>query len=247
MVTFYKHHIPDWMEGTESLDDAEYRVYHVIVQLIYLNEGPILNHERGIAGRCRMHVLTYRKALRALLELKKLGLTEDGRIANLRATSELLSVNRNRTNAALGGVRSRSVSKSPRKPLENNGQATASLFDMSSLKDKTRLEKTDSPSPNGEGAAGELDLTTQADRARSTSAPQPGDQEQELFRRGREVLGKNAGGMIAQLLKAKGKPELARAAIEQAAVKHNPREYIGAIIRGPQADDIWRPARGAIV
>jgi hypothetical protein len=58
------------------------------------------------------------------------------------------------------------------------------------------------------------------------------DPEKELFQRGKEILGQNAGGVIAQLLKAKGKPELARAAIEQAATKENPREYIGAIIRG---------------
>jgi hypothetical protein len=62
----------------------------------------------------------------------------------------------------------------------------------------------------------------------------PADAETELFRRGREVLGKSAGGLVAQLLKAKdGKVALARAAIEQASLKESPREYIGAIIRGP--------------
>jgi hypothetical protein len=56
-----------------------------------------------------------------------------------------------------------------------------------------------------------------------------------LFRRGREVLGKDAGGLISQLLKAKQKNvALARAAIEQASTKSNPREYIGAVIRGPK-------------
>jgi uncharacterized protein YdaU (DUF1376 family) len=241
MVTFYKHHIPDWMEGTESLDDQEYRVYHVIVQLIYLNEGPILNHECGIAGRCRMHVLTYRKALRALLELKKLAMTEDGRIANLRATSELLSVNRNRTNAALGGVRSRSVPKSPRKPLENDDQPTASLFDMNSLKDKTRLDET-REEKNQDGAP---------DSARSVGHAKgqaPSDGKKELYRRGEEVLGKNQGGLVTKLLKAKGdKIPLARAALEQAAEAHKPRDYIGAIIRETPADDIWRPVKGAIL
>ena len=58
--------------------------------------------------------------------------------------------------------------------------------------------------------------------------------EASLFRRGKKILGPSAGGLIASLLKAKkGSVPLARAAIEQASTKENPREYIGAIIRGP--------------
>ena len=51
MVAWYKHDIPDWMDGTEGLDDGPYRVHHVVCQLIYLNEGPIALNEKGIAGR----------------------------------------------------------------------------------------------------------------------------------------------------------------------------------------------------
>jgi len=64
------------------------------------------------------------------------------------------------------------------------------------------------------------------------AAPDP---EVELFRRGREVLGKQGGGLITKLLISKNKNvALARAAIEQASTKSDPREYIGAILRGPQ-------------
>lgn len=66
------------------------------------------------------------------------------------------------------------------------------------------------------------------------AAPDP---EVELFRRGREVLGKQAGGLVSKLLTAKQKNiALARAAIEQASTKSDPREYIGAIIRGKSGD-----------
>lgn len=71
------------------------------------------------------------------------------------------------------------------------------------------------------------------------AAPDP---EVELFRRGREVLGKGAGGLVSKLLAAKQKNiSLARAAIEQASTKSDPREYIGAVIRGPQkgAEPNW--------
>jgi hypothetical protein len=61
--------------------------------------------------------------------------------------------------------------------------------------------------------------------------------EAELFGRGKQVLGKNAGGLIRKLLTAKrGNVALARAAIEQASTKENPREYIGRIIAGPAID-----------
>lgn len=67
------------------------------------------------------------------------------------------------------------------------------------------------------------------------AAPAALDPEAELFRRGREVLGKQAGGLISRLLTAKQKNiALARAAIEQASTKSDPREYIGAVLRGPQ-------------
>lgn len=62
----------------------------------------------------------------------------------------------------------------------------------------------------------------------------PAVPEREYFVRGREVLGKGAGGLIGKLLKAKGgNVALARAAIEQASQKQNPTEYIAAICRGP--------------
>jgi len=65
------------------------------------------------------------------------------------------------------------------------------------------------------------------------SARTPVDAERELFDRGKEVLGKDAGGLVARLRKSKsGSIELARAAIEQAATKQNPREYIGRILSG---------------
>lgn len=59
----------------------------------------------------------------------------------------------------------------------------------------------------------------------------------QLFARGKEVLGKGSGGLISDLKKHfGGNVALARASIEQASTKHDPREYIGAIIRGKRED-----------
>ncbi|MFK4534324.1 uncharacterized protein YdaU (DUF1376 family) [Bradyrhizobium ottawaense] len=175
MVAFYKHHIPDWMDGTENLDHATYRVYHVIVQLIYLNEGPIANNEHGIAGRCKTSARSYRACLETLLRLGKLTL-EDGRIDNRRACQELHSVGENRANAAKGGARSLGVPKARPKPLQNNDRATAPLFATNSLKEKTREEKTredktqeiiDSESaPNGAGTFSSITAETAPEQPR---------------------------------------------------------------------------------
>ncbi|VIO80080.1 hypothetical protein [Bradyrhizobium ivorense] len=98
-----------------------------------------------------------------------------------------------------------------------------------------RKEDAAPPGARSSYRPGELDLP---ETTRPPPQPQPNDPELELFRRGKEVLGQNAGGMIRQLLTAKGgRAPLARAAIEQASTKENPREYIGAIIRGHAEDD----------
>lgn len=75
----------------------------------------------------------------------------------------------------------------------------------------------------------------ETEQIQKDAAAPPPDPERELFARGREVLGKQSGGLISKLLAAKQKSiPLARAAIEQASTKDNPREYIGRIISGPQ-------------
>lgn len=159
MVAFYKHDIPAWMDGTEGLSDGTYRAYHVICQLIYLNEGPIMLNERGIAGRCNQSMKTFRKHLDELLALGKLSMI-DGRIANARAAVELESVQKNRENAGKGGrnsgksrenpqensgkseISSGNAEHEPNKLLKNNDVGEAALKTDRSLKEKRREEKT---------------------------------------------------------------------------------------------------------
>lgn len=63
----------------------------------------------------------------------------------------------------------------------------------------------------------------------------PAELERAYFDRGKQLLGKSCGGMLVNLLKAKGgNVALARAALEQASTKSDAREYIGRIISGPK-------------
>lgn len=129
------------MNGTEGLDDGPYRAYHVICQLIYLNEGPIARNEQGIAGRCKMHVLRFRKCLDELVTLGKLTINPDQTIDQPRAKLELTRIGNNRVNAGLGG-------SAPRKSLKENDRDEATLPRDRSLKtreEETREETVNSP------------------------------------------------------------------------------------------------------
>jgi hypothetical protein len=86
-------------------------------------------------------------------------------------------------------------------------------------------------SPREDSRALDADLVPSTSTSTSIDAAERGTDEVELFRRGKEVLGTSAGGIIRKLLAAKGENiPLARAAVETAATKQNPREYVGAII-----------------
>lgn len=65
----------------------------------------------------------------------------------------------------------------------------------------------------------------------------PTTEDADLFRRGKELLGKDAGSFIAKLKKSqKGNVALTRALLETASTKDTPREYLARVIRGKPTD-----------
>ena len=174
MVNWYRHDIPAWMDGTESLSDRAYRAFHVICQLIYLNEGPIVLNERGIAGRCNQDVRRFRASFKELVDAGKLRIV-DGKITNGRADDEIGKIFENRINAGKGGrskghkggiegtskgdregivggstvdsggIVDTSTGNHQNNPLKNNDPPQASLLDDASLKEKRKEEKKESP------------------------------------------------------------------------------------------------------
>ena len=80
--------------------------------------------------------------------------------------------------------------------------------------------------------------TEQKEKDAAGAAPEIPSAEVEYFRRTKEICGPSAGGLAKKLLTAKENSiPLARAAVEQASTKENPREYLGAIIRSREAVD----------
>ena len=80
--------------------------------------------------------------------------------------------------------------------------------------------------------------------AGTESGPEPGrrreppDEKAELYRYGKSVLGKSAGGMITRLLKVcEGNVETCTYTLKVADRRQDPREYVGAILRGEQTPD----------
>lgn len=133
-MKFYKRHILDWMDGTESLSDGAYRAYDVIVNLIYLHEGPITLNEKGIAGRCKQSTRAFRSHLRELFDSGKLALVS-GKLVNIRAEKEIEIL--------------RKPTKSPErsdKPLENNTSPNNGAEQPPPRLDKTRLDKKEKSS-----------------------------------------------------------------------------------------------------
>lgn len=147
MVAFYKHDIAAWRGGTASLSHEQYRVYHVIVEQLMLDEGPVYIHERMLAGIANMSVRAFRIALNDLIEAGKLVRNGD-QISNFRAENELKSIRNNRENAKTGGISSGNVRRKAleqtEKPNEINGSGEAPLpSDMKPKREeKTREEKT---------------------------------------------------------------------------------------------------------
>lgn len=225
MVAYYQHDIAAWMDGTESLGDGEYRVYHVVCELMYLNGGPIVLHESGIAGRCNQHPLAFRRNLEKLVERGKI----------VRAGTKIMNP---RVESELARIRSRRP-KPPAHPGSTRGGSAGGPEGVGEGSDGGRGSKplkNKEPTPG----AGALDKRREEKipeaKEASGAPPSAADLEKALFDRGKQILGKNAGGMITNLLKAKRYDyTAAMQAIEDASKKQDAREYVGAAIKAGSA------------
>jgi len=78
-------------------------------------------------------------------------------------------------------------------------------------------------------------------------ASKPEEAHDDIYARGRRVLGESSRGLVAKLIEAKGGSiPLARCALEIASTKADPREYVGAVVRNEDvADHRKRPSKPA--
>lgn len=212
-LRWYKRDPNAALVGMRVLSCEERGAYNTVLDLIYAHDGKVIDDDRYLAGECALHVRSWRRIKNRLLDLKKIYI-EDGHVKNFRADNEValgLSKVESARNAGLASAAKRKGDDSNSNDIAATDVGTVVQPNTST----SRIRKKDA-----------------ALRAQGELIPTPPNAETDLFRRGKEILGKNAGGFIREILRAKGENiPLARAAIETAATKENPREYLGAIVR----------------
>lgn len=116
-------------------------------------------------------------------------------------------------------------------------------------------QKQSKSTPNAEHLHTQSQSQSQSQKKDAADAALPSE-EADYFRRGKQLLGPSAGGLLVKLKTAKGSIPLARAALEMAATKQSAREYLGRIIAGKngaesdqlaKVDDVMRRKGCAVV
>lgn len=200
----------EFIADTQHLNAAESGAYLLLIGHYWSTQRPPPDDDRQLARIARMKPAEWRRA-RATVQ----AFFQDG-WKHKRVEFELTEAARISAAGRAGGKASGEARR--QRPSD----------DRSTIGERPLNDRTNDSATKREAL--QLHLQSKKD-----AAPQP-DPERELFERGKSVLGTTAGGLIKNLLKAKGgNIALARAAIETASTKSNPREYVSAIIAGVNA------------
>lgn len=216
MTTYsYISFFPDvWIAATHHLTHVRRCIYHDLLMVMWMTPGcRVPDDDAWLGNRLKLSADEVRNELRPLL--LEFCQTRRGFVSQKRLMKEWVAV-KNRSQKAGSSAKSRWNKEKDvcDRNARASGQALLSIPIPISKAIANKKEKISAASAAGQ------DLF------------QPTDPEVELFRRGKEVLGQNAGGLIVKLLKARGSVQHARASIEIAETKQDPREYIGALLRG---------------
>lgn len=219
------------MNKTESLSDGAYRVYHVLCQMMYQADGPIVLNEIGAAGRCKQKLRAFKRNLAELFEAGKIQLI-DGQISNERTMIELDLIENNRENAKNGGRISGKSRKSKNNPLNSLSADEDRFAESRSLKDKTQSKKReDSSVAKATAPTAPLFDQLRGDR----------DDKAEAYHLAESVLGRSRYGAITtNLVKAYGYNYTAvLQCIQRSAEAHDPIAFIhGAIEDAKKSEHI---------
>ena len=241
--------IPPWfpcyptklLGALAQMQPDEGYLYAIILLRIYETWGPISDSVPALARRAGFRTDRTARLLATLIENGKVERTKDGKISNHFAaeimdqqSSKLIAARNLKIMAAESRWRKGELN-------QQNGHAHA----MHSHAER-ELELELLPSfPDGKEAHPQAGAPSEAKEGAPTRVSPSAD----YYRRGRQVLGDRSGGMLKQLIEARGELALARASVETASTKGNPREYIASVIRGEKkraADDdrepYWDPA-----
>lgn len=224
-----------------AMKPTEGYVYWIVCLRIYEVNGPCADSLDALARRTGYNRRIVSDALDRLFRAGKLLRNESG-ITNpfaedVLAESTALHKERVRSGRE-GGLR---AAEKRKKNQPKTGSQAIGKEEPARTHLQVHLQE-DSRVPRGTLAEG-VDLFQKLPKTLST------DPEAEMYRRGKDVLGEKAGGLITKLYDHHNRNvALTRAAIERASQAQSPREFIGAMLRGRGAakNGIAAAARRAV-
>jgi uncharacterized protein YdaU (DUF1376 family) len=212
----------DWHLDTRDLSNAAKGVYIDLLATMYARGGPLPMVEREICRLCGCATArSLRPLLSELIVKGKLKLT-NGHLTNGRAIEEIAKYERQMAISSKGGkARSRAV----RAEFEPNTTGTQAKTRPNIEEKQTGDVCPPSPSPSqkippSEGAA---------DAA-------PADLKKPIYDLGKSLLGRSSGGQVTKLIQYhRGDLAETMRTLRLSAGKSDPREYVGAILRGDRS------------
>lgn len=208
----------DYLADTMNLTTEEHGAYLLLIGTYWRRGKALPDDDKFLATATKSSPKVWRKlkhTLSVFFDIK------DGVWTHHRVEKELLR----------SSERSSSASANAKRRL--SGRSATSESDTQNQKNESR-PKTETPT-----STAEVVPLAKANGRKSASPdlfpkpvkPPSDTPEAQLFRRGRELLGDSAGGVIKNLMALKmGNVHKARAMLEDAAGKNNPKDWIMAAI-----------------
>ena len=246
----------EWLrqvQGDPSITSAAFELAFVILQHVNIKTGAAWPTQKPLANALRISDRHVRKLIDALVDRGHLRvqLTSGRHNPNVYRLAKKKADRRNHSstiNADKGGTTVPHIDVEKVEPQihpnpDLGGTSASERWNSDARKVEPQFlqnypQELPSITPVGDAAAsGEVLEVAEKPRVIVTA-------EADLFRRGKELFGKTAGGLIKNLLKTRdGNVSLARADIEVASTKGDAREWIGAIIAGRGRDSPALSAR----
>jgi len=222
----------DFLGGTVMLEPLEELAHRRLCDLIYVTGGDVLD-EKGLATFTKTG-RRWPKIRQRLIDLGKIKVV-NGRLSQPRCRAELWAAEQRIVSASKAGL----ASAEKRKYLKERERESTGV--PTTVERPLRL----GTNAEGNGVATNHDPRTtkeevskkETNKSREAASPNLEDQKTQFYARGKDIIGTNAGGMLRNLLKACDESiPRARAAIEQASIKTDAREYIGGLIKGRKSE-----------
>lgn len=222
----------DWHLDTRDLSAAAKGIYIDLLAAIYARGGPLPYEERELCRLCGCAtVRSLRPMLGELIDRGKLKVAND-HLVNDRAMEEIAKFERRQAIARAGG-NAKAERRAERVQPEYSSNSSGTHLETRPDIEENQQGKSCSPSPSPTS-------TSVGDKSPTDADTPFMARKKRLYDLGREVFGKASGGYTTRLLNhCVGDIDVAYRTLEMASAKSDPKEYVGAILRGdrePESD-----------